>query len=600
MLEQRQPSTPLQGPISHLVFFVMAMLAFVFYRERVLFYDSAFVSFELIKDHALQIPHARWSAVLPQTLTYWASQKHLTLETLLQLYSVSHVVFHYVFFLIVFYLIKDYQAAWLILLCQCLTFRLTYYFTMVELYQGLTFAVFSLAIFRLLLRAHSSRVKTAAVMLPLIVALSFFHPITIIPFLFLMGGEYLIRRDWMNKQFISIFITTCMWFIIRMTVFNLSAYESEKLVSFSDFMRELPHFFQLPSTRYLIGFTIHQLLVPFGAFLIGLLFVVRKNPTFAFFSGLSAVGFFVIVCILHYRGESPVMYENYFTIFGLFIGFTLLYVMEVFNFRRFATFCFVVLIGYSLNGIANIGKQQAERTSRMQHMVDYGRQFSNRKFILRSDNFKELFMWGSWAMPFETIMLSSLNSPDQGVSIYYESRDSSFSAEEMKTENVFLGPEWSPFWFKSNALNERYFKLPSAGYISWSTYQDDSSSFHESDISKDSMLIQPLLSTYTITAKCSEIEVELTNLSSHILPSIPRGTTQIFLSYHLADSAGKNIQWDNYRTKLDVDLYPGKSYVQRMKLDLPPLKGSYQIQFDLVTEGKRWWNIGTSSALLYQ
>ena len=60
---------------------------------------------------------------------------------------------------------------------------------------------------------------------------------------------------------------------------------------------------------------------------------------------------------------------------------------------------------------------------------------------------------------------------------------------------------------------------------------------------------------------------------------------QLFISYHWLQD-GEIVQWDGIRTPLEVDVW--HEFVQEIKVATPNKPGIYEIQFDVVIEGKQW------------
>jgi len=84
------------------------------------------------------------------------------------------------------------------------------------------------------------------------------------------------------------------------------------------------------------------------------------------------------------------------------------------------------------------------------------------------------------------------------------------------------------------------------------------------------------------------------NNSGKIIPSIPDAEHATYLSYHVYDSNGKLINWDNLRTPLETDVYSASE--QEVNIKTNQLKeNKLKFEIDFVTENQRWWGINFRS-----
>lgn len=78
--------------------FLIALLigSIIFWKERMLFSDAAFISFRIINYGTLQIQVDRYGAFITQLFPYLASKAHLPLASVLLWYSISFNLFYLV------------------------------------------------------------------------------------------------------------------------------------------------------------------------------------------------------------------------------------------------------------------------------------------------------------------------------------------------------------------------------------------------------------------------------------------------------------------------------------------------------------------------
>lgn len=75
------------------------------------------------------------------------------------------------------------------------------------------------------------------------------------------------------------------------------------------------------------------------------------------------------------------------------------------------------------------------------------------------------------------------------------------------------------------------------------------------------------------------------------------GSTPCFLSYHLLDEKKKMLRRDNPRFAFPGEIRPGEKLEQRITFPAPLTPGKYFLEFDLVLEGKAWFETYGSETL---
>ena len=87
------------------------VLAIVFYRERVLFADAAYIAFHIINDKSLCIGKNRYGAIATQIFPYLEQQFHLSLKAILIGYGISFNLFFLSVNACLVYVFKQYRLA---------------------------------------------------------------------------------------------------------------------------------------------------------------------------------------------------------------------------------------------------------------------------------------------------------------------------------------------------------------------------------------------------------------------------------------------------------------------------------------------------------
>lgn len=581
-----------------LFFSFFIYVCWIFFKERVLAFDPAFFSFLIIDTRDYSIALGRWGSVFSQVLPLTALKRGCSLSTFLHLFSIAPVINYIIIFLIITLWLKNYRAAVALLLSLCLAFRHAFYYTTAELYLGIALSVVLWALIAPMTE-NSSKIKQYVrllLSLLLIYVMSYLHQLTLFTIAFVLATELIGGKRYKDKQLWIICGITIGWYLIRIFVLTGTAYENEKIPTLDVFLEQLPNLHYLPSTVYFKHFAPYQLWSMFLLYLASWYYLFRaKNWLYFIFLPLFSLGFLVLILITYYKGESPLMYENYYTVLGFFAAVAFVFSSERFISKSTGFIVLIILLIVNCKGIYNSHDILTKRADYLGRLITYGRKQENKKFLISDRNFPWQVGWVEWAVPFETSLYSALDGKDSVVT-FFVTDDMNRHDSLIHKENIFLGPKWAVTWFGSQNLNHDYFHFPSSGYEKLNTYQSDTS-FHEEVFNKENVMIYPVMDTYYSDADSFVIvPLNIKNTSAKKLYSIPSGNNPVLLSYHVYDIKGNKIIADGVRTPLEVDILG--EYIQGLNVLLPKNKGKYTVEVDLVSENKRWWGINSRFSLV--
>jgi hypothetical protein len=575
-----------------LFFSILLIFSWIFYKERILSFDPAFFAFQMIDSHNYSIALGRWGAIFSEILPLAALRQNCSMETFLRLFSIAPIINYVIVFLIIVAL-KNYRAAIALMLALCLGFRHAFYYTTAELYFGIALSILLWAIVSPE-KEYSSAIKKWIALfasLLLIYVMSYLHQLTVFAIIFILIAEFISNNRYKDTQLWILFGATIIWFYIRIFVLTSTEYESEKIPTPDVFIEQLPFIRYSPSGMHFKHFAKHEIWPLFITFFITWIYLFKmKKWLYFIFLPCFSVAFLILILITYYKGESPMMYENYYTVFGVFAGVSFAYVLYNNVKEKWRLLWILPLLAISLSGIHSAHASLTKRVDYLDRLVSYGRKQEKKKFLVSSQNFPWQYGWVDWAVPFETTLYSAIAGPDSVVTCYVES-DMEEHNDLLNKENVFLGPKWAITWFESHHLQKEYFHFPSSGYMKLNSSQADSA-FHESEFNKENILITPLKDVYYSDADSFIVaEIKIKNLSEKKLASIPSANNPVFLSYHVYDKEGNKLIADGKRTPLETDVIG--ECIQSIMVTLPKEKGKYIVEVDLVTENKRWWEINS-------
>ncbi|MBK8193423.1 MAG: hypothetical protein IPK76_09485 [Lewinellaceae bacterium] len=165
------------------VYAALAVLAAVFYLERMVFADMGFQTFHILRTGSLQIQSGRFGAACTQIFPWLAQLTGMPLKGVLLTYSLGHVLYYFTVFLLVTLVLEQWRWGLVLILTSTLMTTHTF-FWLSEMPQGLAFLI-------LLLAWLQSREGLYAVrwwQYPLLTAASvtafYFHPMILYALLF--------------------------------------------------------------------------------------------------------------------------------------------------------------------------------------------------------------------------------------------------------------------------------------------------------------------------------------------------------------------------------------------------------------------------------
>ena len=128
----------------HLFFFVLLLFSIYFYKERILFTDSAFQYFKIINFEKINIEASRYGAILPQLPTVLFSKLGLNIKLLPIIFSCSFVLLYYAIYVITVHLLKNAETGFIILLVLTACISQSFFHPVTETHQSPCFYYASL------------------------------------------------------------------------------------------------------------------------------------------------------------------------------------------------------------------------------------------------------------------------------------------------------------------------------------------------------------------------------------------------------------------------------------------------------------------------
>ncbi len=591
----KQLSTKKSVLIFGLIFFAIHLLySWVYFKERMLNEDGSYYLTQLIREQRFLCEHYRYSVFLFQWIPLFALKAGASIEFVTKMYSVSFEVFYLLLFLCCLYLLKNIKGALMIVFFLCVVLGRDYFLPIGE-YQSSIIA--SLALCGLTFCDSNSIdwKKIVAAVIIVLISLNF-HTLGFLSLFYIISYEFLESEKKYRKYWVLILLITVVIYAIRSALLPFDQYEHDKMKGFENIFEYIFH----PSRLLSVSGTLQHFVV-FLPELILLFFIsmailiVQKRWLTLVFSLLYS--YFVLILFSVLRGDVGKIFWNaeYFLLLGLPALMPLVTYLFLQGKGRIVFYlilaCFIFIFVFRIE--SNLGYFQ-NKIKYAERLIYNGSFLPEKRYII-DRRVEPMFISNTWPITFQTLILSSFNNPNAAVS-YIFADDINMYDSLIKNKSVFLGPEWSIEAFGSKINKEHYFHLPSNGYRKLTTSQQnfiaDTSSFNASTISifiKNNKAIK-------INDSLSAIYIYIANNSGQVIPSIPASSHPTFLSYHVVDTFGKSILFDNMRTTLETDIYRQAELMVYIKTN-PFEEKLLDIQVDFVTEGIRWWGINAKATI---
>lgn len=444
--------------LGHLSFLVLLVASVYYYKERILFADSAFQFFKIVNFEKINVEAYRYGAILPELPVLLAMKLGFSLKLLIVTYSVAFIGLYYIIFLICLKLLKNTSAGLSIILVLIMCVSESFFYPVTETHQSLVFSVLLFAI----LQYESFRNSVFQILLASIVIIVSFlaHPVAIYPLTFIIGYSAIDKKQLRSIMPYALLILVVGLAVAKVVLTDENSYEGK---FFSELLKSPSIILDLPfaySTKFLVKHIFGLYIWVAILELILILHLIFKKEYLKLTWQLGISGFFLVVTLLTYnKGDSDMLMERAFMPLALLVSIPLLKEMlENHNKYRMLKLTFVTLIiVVCLNRINTQGRVFRERTRWNQELMAKTAKLPNRKFIVASSELQKCH-YTYWSHSFETLILSSITKNIPTQTIYPANDPSQLIKYTGNANNVFLGAD---FWLEWNIdnLNPKYFNL---------------------------------------------------------------------------------------------------------------------------------------------
>ncbi|MCW5906728.1 MAG: hypothetical protein KIS94_02630 [Chitinophagales bacterium] len=428
-----------------------------FWKERTLMTDMAYHTFVIAQTGDFAIQNHRFGAAITQAFPLVAFKLGLPLKTAMQLYSSSFYIWYLVVFAIVVWGLKNWRMGIVLLSFLTLLVSYSFFWAQSEYPQGMVFLILFLS--ALLYPAGSAAWKF--ILLPvLLVTTVFCHPLIILSLIF--GVSYFfLNKEIALPKFIAILSLAVLVLICKSLFLKTGNYEAGKMGGVKNFITLFPHYFTTKSWVFFF----RQLVGDYAGYFWVTLLVAGYYLKNRFYVKLVWVVGFSIAYLLLVNVSFPDLEKNtYLQNLHLPLGFmiALPLVYEILPKAKLQLWvaAIVLLFAFRLGMIWQSHTFYTGRIAAIENLLEKSKAQPTNKFWVEDNVLKPEIFGETWAFSYETLLLSSIPSPDSTRTIEVQSVVEQY-AFLLESDFVFINRYHG---WDGNTLPPRYFNLKHSKY----------------------------------------------------------------------------------------------------------------------------------------
>jgi hypothetical protein len=435
-----------------LAYIAMLLFSILFYKERILFLDTAFTVFTIIKDSSFSIQVYRFGDVLTQWLPVLARRAWLPVGAVAMSYSVGFMVYYFACYLVCGSVLKQYAFALVLLLLNILFVSDTFYWITSQLPQSMALLVVVLA----WLRSRENRLTPSVIILATmsIITAAFFHPLLLfvmvyaVLFFALHGGIF--KHKKLLFQVALVYLAAI---IIKALAFR-TPYEQHSMSGLKNLLTLFPHYLDISANKRFL----HNCLTKY--YWLPILFVVivvhysRSGQwrALALF-GCSFIGYLALINISYPFNTTPDFYiESLYLPLGVFIALPLIF--DVLPHPRTQRFALPLLGLIVLSGCMRLYMLRPLYAARLAYERALLDTWGTQKVIVNATAADTAALLMTWGAPYELLLLSQIERHIPASIIIDENPDQRIFSAVNKNALV-VNYNIIPY----AALSPRYFKF---------------------------------------------------------------------------------------------------------------------------------------------
>lgn len=401
----------------YIVMAALVMMSLWLYQERTLLLDIAYQTFLMITEGRMQVMVNRFGVVLVQALPFAAIRLELPLKVVLLLYSASFPLLFWLFYTIIVRVLRNDYLGWALVFLYTLIVYDAFYWAPSEQQQalGLLLVVFAFA----LRYPALERPWMMAVLLLAMPALAYYHPLIFIPFFFLWLYGYFTIPDLRHWRYAIV----AAWMIVVLgikSIFSGNWYDDNKYDTFfKNLVEYFPNYHELPSNAKFLAHSVqYWYFFPLLLSIVSGYLVWRRR--------WGVLGLIWVFCLGHlallHIGSPNATYRFYAEVnyMPLMIYVGVPFLLDIVRGHPWRYWLWV-LSALVLFRLVVIAENRAPYTRRVEWLSEHLQEWRNDSgaynFYLPQQKAPVDTLLMTWGIPYESLLLSSLPSPDSAATL---------------------------------------------------------------------------------------------------------------------------------------------------------------------------------------
>lgn len=454
--------------IGHLFFGVLLLMSLLYFKERLLHFDAANYTFQLLYFEDFYIGHGRWISAPTQLLPLLAIKLGVSLRTVLLVYSASFILFYYTIYLIVVYGFRQTKVGLFLALTLCLAMRYKFYGPVGEVILSLGSVALLLGwLWRGEAIRHVSGLRNYlfSFLLTLVLVLTG-HPFAALSLLFVLGFYWISSGKWWDKEY-WIMMGTALLLLGRkyISLQQEGSYEAGQMDNLQEGVKLLGNFQDYYVFDRIVYFLDTEYAFPFAIFCLCLIILLyQKKWLLTLFLLLSHIGMLAAIMVSFSYLNDPIyiLLDGYLSHLGVIWALPMVYVLLEER-RVWSIALMVLLLGFGLDRIHEKRYFFQQRMEIIGSIMDPGLKQGHKKLLHHMDHFDWQRLWLPWAIGVETLMYTALQGPEQASTLYFQQARVD-EEEHAQEQHSFFGVQYDPFLFKLDSLPSNWFLLPEGPY----------------------------------------------------------------------------------------------------------------------------------------
>ncbi len=434
-MDESQQSLRKLANIAFIAMGALFVLAVLFYKERILFADAAFVAFHLINDKKLAIQENRYGSFITQVVPLLGQKLHLPLKAILIGYSISFNLFFCSVNALLVYVFRQYRLAILMALYYFLFISQSFVWPCNEIQQavGWMFLLCGTVAY------FGKRKANGAVLAIVFSVLAFLtistHFVVMIPVVFLWVYIVLDKNSWPFSRKATILLSVLL-VVIAGTFFAVKYFTSAGTNSYDSIhLRGITHFslqdiidaFTKPEVRSFYYRCCTNYWLGIVVFITSIVVLAKnKQRALAIWTFISTVGYIVIMGLTYgdLDGKTLLFHmESEWACIGIIVAagfvFTFLPQLKYSVAACLLTGIFVARLVYMLFFLPPF----TARTDFKQQVFNQMRKKGITKLALLEEPKLMSATILQWGLPYETLLMSGMNGDNPQLTFLFANPD---------------------------------------------------------------------------------------------------------------------------------------------------------------------------------